>query len=289
MKFGLRNFAIRHEAIASFAAYSVLFLASSPVKADILVAINSIGYNGTWERFASLTDAQQNTNAIESGTVPQRDLQMFLRQTADTVDVFQFVTAWNFGSNNPSNTRPGFMQISDIGFNSVDSLVAGWTDTNFDSYEIQVFGSNAMSRIGSTGNQETRAGVGPSDRITSGNWLEYNLNLTFQGLASNDTGGGTQRADDEPVAVLGDLFVLFESFADEDLDGNPNANLGFYRIDLEINQISWAVEQEVSGVFDETSTFEAPTTPIPETNSYGLLLGLIGLSLILKRRRRILH
>lgn len=254
---------------------------------NIFVSINSIGYVGSWEKFATLSDAQNNINAVDSGAVPQRDLQMYLSEGRATTDGFQMVTGYNLGSGNPSNTNEGFLQISDVGFASRDSLLAGWTDTNFDTYEVNLTGSNAMRRLSSTNpNQDTRLGVGPSDRSTNGNWLSYDLNLTFDNLNSSEVDPGVQRADDDPANVSGSLFVLFENPNLFDLDSNTNANLGFYRVNININMVSWAADNNVSEVVDNPSAFEASTTPVPESAAYSLIFAaLTGLWMVARRRR----
>lgn len=138
------------------------------------MSLDSLGYQGSWEKFTNLVDAQSGLNAVDSGIMPQRDLQIYLSQGGPSTTGFQMVTGWNLGAGNPSNSPVGFLQISDLGLVSVDSLSAGWTNTNFDTYQINLTGSNALRRISSSQtNQDTRMGVGPGTRSTNGNWLFY--------------------------------------------------------------------------------------------------------------------
>jgi hypothetical protein len=253
---------------------------------NIFVSIDSIGYVGSWEKFATLSDAQNDINPVNSGVIPQRDLQMYLSEGRTSPDGFQIVTGWNLGSGNPSNTNEGFLQISDIGFASRDSMSAGWTDANFDTYKVSLSGSNAMPRLSpSNTNQETRLGVGPDDRSTNGTWLSYGLDITFDNLTSTEDQPGVQQAEDDPSNVFGSLFVLFENPNDLDLDGNPNANKGFYRANIDINMTSWAVDNGVTEVVNDPSEFEASTTPVPEPASYPLIVAaLTGLWMLARRR-----
>ena len=260
---------------------------ASVSNALMLVSLNSVGYEGSWEKYGSLTDAENGINSVGSGSVPQRDLQMFLSEgRSSSADAFVMATGWNLGTGNPSNTNEGFLQVQDIGLATVDSLTGGWTDTNFDTYQINLSGTNALARTTSGGNQEARLGVGPSDRSTAGNWHSYQLDLIFSGVDSNETNPSVQRADDNPSAVSGNLFVLFENPNALDGDGNPNANQGFYRVDIAINMDSWAVKNGVPAVVDDPATFEATTTPAPEPSAYSILTAIfVGVSVLFLRRR----
>lgn len=273
-----------------FSALAASLCLTAPAHAVFLASLNSVGYNGSWEKFASLPDAQNAINAVDSGLVPQRDLQLYLSQGRSTTDAFQFVTWHHPLDDNPSNTNEGFVQISDFGLNTVDSLTGGWTDSNFDTYQINLSGSNALGQIGegpgAIVNQATRLGVGPSDRITNGDWLSYDLTLNFGGLSSSETSPGIQRAQDDPSLVSGNLFVLFESPSLLDLDDNPNANLGFYRVDISINSVSWAVDNNVPAVVDTPGLFEAATTPIPEPSTFAFAVAIFAATSVFSRRRR---
>lgn len=277
---------IRFASLRFFSLFCLSLFISSSAKASFYVSINSIGYTGIWQKFDSLSDAQSNINEVDSGTVPQRDLQLYLSQGSTSPDGFQMVTGWNLGAGNPSNTNNGFLQITDLGSTTVDSSSVGWTDSSFTTYQINLTGSNAQRRLSPTeGNQETRLGVGPSDRSTNGNWLSYDLSLNFGGLSSSETDPGIQTAVDEPSSVAGSLFVLFENPNLTDLDANPNANLGFYRVGLTINEISWAEDNNVPAVIDDTSTFEAPTTPVPEASTFAVVLSLLACLRVAAPRR----
>ena len=214
-------------------------------------------------------------------------MQMYLSEGGSSPDGFQMVTGWNLGTGNPSNTNEGFLQISDLGFASRDSLSAGWTDLTYETYQVNLVGSNAMRYLSASNqNQNTRLGVGPSDRSTNGNWLSYELNLEFTDLASSEVNPEIQRAEDEPLNVSGNLEILFENPNIVDTDGNPNANLGFYRVDIGINTISWSADNSVPEVINSTSTFEASPTPVPESASYPLLFAFLSFSCVLFHRRR---
>lgn len=252
----------------------------------IFVSLNSIGYEGSWQKYASLTDAQNDVNLVQSGVVPQRDLQIFLSQGGSSADQFVMATGHNLGAGNPSNTNEGFLQVQDIGLTTVDSLTGGWTDTNFDTYRVNLSGSNALARTSTAGNQEVRLGVGPSDRSTAGTWHSYDLELTFSGVTSSETTPGVQRADDNPSSVSGNMFILFENPSLLDLDSNPNANLGFYRVDISINMNSWAVDNNVPAVVDTPAAFEASTTPVPEPSTYSMLTAIFAGFCVLFLRRR---
>ena len=281
----------RHNRSSIFLYASVVGVSlclTSVSHALIFVSLNSVGYEGSWTKYGSLTDAENGTNSVATGAVPQRDLQMILSQGRSSADEFTMATGWNLGSGNPSNTNEGFLQVQDIGLSTVESLVGGWTDTNFDTYQVNLNGSNALARTPSAGNQEVRLGVGPSDRSTTGTWHFYELDLTFSGVDSNETDPGIQRADDDPSAVSGNLFVIFENPNVLDLDGNPNANLGFYRVDIAINMDSWAVDNGVPAVVDDPAIFEATTTPVPEPSAYSMLTAIfVGLWVLFLRRRSI--
>lgn len=269
-------------------ATSICLLFSHLGASSIYVSMDSLGYIGSWEKYDTLLDAQNEVNLVDSGLVPQRDLQIYLSQDRASTTGFQLVTGWNLGDGNPSNTNVGFLQISDIGLNTVDTLTAGWTSASFDLFRVSLTGSNALGRISPTEtNQEARLGVGPGTRSTNGNWLAYEMNLYFSNLSSTEPVSGIRRAEDEPADVFGDMFILFENPNALDLDGNPNQNQGFYRVQLSFNNISWAADHGVPEVVSSVSTFEATTTPVPESSTFAFMMSLGIFVVFLFRRRHV--
>jgi hypothetical protein len=108
--------------------------------------------------------------------------------------------------------------------------------------------------------------------------------LNFGGLSSGETDPGVQRAEDDPSSVFGSLFILFEN-PNATVEGNPNPNLGYYRVELTINEVSWAVDNGVPAVVDGTPVFEAPTTPVPEAGAFAVVLSLLACLQVAAARR----
>lgn len=263
---------MKYLAYLLFFVIGVEVYALSP--ALFVVKANDTTYSGNWTRYSNLANAQNKVNQIDAGTVPLRD---FAFHYDSSTKRFYFGTFWSAkdssGQYTPSNVREGFMQILDTTGSTINNANFAYSGANNETLSIQIQGSNAKTyEYNPDGThkgpdyyfQHARAGVGTdnspnSNKGDSGNWLNYSLNMTYDGVKSLD--GKTYNY----TALNGTLSILFEHT-------NPNntALNDFYRIELTTTaENSWAVSENSLELYD-TNGFIA----IPESSTYSLILGI---------------
>lgn len=248
----------------------------------IFANFNHLTYTGGWTRHANLTDAQNNANATDTGTVPLRDINF--SYNSETNRLF-FNTFWNAtdssGSGSPHNRREGFMQIYDETGSSITNVDYGYTGTNNETLNLTIEGANALgaefgadNKPNGVNNQYCRAGVGTnndplSNNGDNGDWLDFTLDFDYTGTLSSDE---TFFSVND---VSGTLSVLFQH-----KDPRHAALNGFYRIDLNItDENSWAVANNSDDLKDNTGV------TVPEPATYSILLGLVVLGVAIKSRK----
>ena len=248
---------------------------------DAFIASNTLSYEGVWQKFDTLNDAQGNTSSTDSGIISTRDLQFQFSDEPGN-SLFAFVTGFNLtaddGTQNPSNMNEGFLQIYDLGATTVTEADYSFFNSDNSGFQIQITGENAL-RFSS--NQYTRAGVGPDAAAPGnqggGNWLNYDFDMTFSGLDSN-LDGESAVTTEEAGDVSGSGFILFQ-FTDSDFP----ASLGFYRINLNIGDDSWAVANNPPSTF--TNEIESDQGVVPEPRAFALISGIFAAFALLRRRR----
>lgn len=248
----------------------------------VLVSYDDFNYAGTVTRYATLADAQNQTNALGSATIATRSngAQTTLTDARDgyiyvdtTNSYIQFGTAWYFtttgpgdGVGNPNNSNDGFIQyVDDTGTPSVSG---GWSN-GLTRYSLTIGGGTGdtfdAARLGAPG-------VGGAASTTAGLFRAFDFSLVadFGAAASCDASGlcATQAG---PSALGGGVSGIFEN----DNVTDPAAT-GFYAFDYTFALGSWASANDATWNGGEFSPGSAFSATVPEPAS----LALVGLSLL---------
>ncbi len=266
-------------------------LGASAFAGDYYVSTDAWNYNGTVTRYATLADAQGNTNAVNVGTMQNRDGGMFTNRNAPTSYAGAgnensniLLTAWYYstdqtqapysGFGNPNNTSDSFMQLYDIPGITVSNSSAYWSG-GFSTLNVSINGSNAgateFARMWPTNNGGGDGGV----------FLNYSLNYSVSGLNATYDNSTGWMADFSSRGVMNGAFTgLFQNTS----ISNPSQN-GFYTFNVNLfnSGTTWAETNSanLNGAF-APSQFAAP---VPEPASLAVL-GLGALGLIRRRRSK---
>lgn len=272
------------------------------------VSTDRFGYTGTVQRYASLQDAQNGTNSIDTISVGDRDLALSLADNDTTIaDENIMMGSWwytldtHFSAtqgragwgNTRGNTGVGFMQLYDWDGSTDSTVSMEFTDfdgTYYTAFDLLVQGGNATRT-------DDYARLSAYDNVNDGGtWHEYTLDLTATGLQGVDLGGVIESTN-QPTGVTGSFTGIFEITENQ----TSPANQGFYTIDFTLTMTNWAwsnrwgLTSEVSSdggnsFFDgrfADSTFRTVQAPIPEPATISLLgLGLAGLAARRIRRKK---
>lgn len=253
-----------------------------------------LGYTTTATRYNSLADLQTKTNPIDFVTIGDRDIRIW--SNIDTVNdrIFNQIYGSFFYSTDPSgnpgagnttgNTGPGFMQIFDDDFSTVDTWRMAFD--NFDG----TYWTEANLKI--TGSDDDQAPTPSPARFSIYNndndigiFHSYNLDVTVTGLEGLEAAPDLILATNHPTGVTGTLKAVFQLTE----NNTSPADQGFYDIEMTFNMNNWAWDNREDLTYPESgfagSFFLAP--PVPEPATIGLLsvLGMAGL-LVLRRRLR---
>lgn len=270
---------------------SMFAVACAAVQAqNFYASTDKFGYAGTMTKYASLSDAQAQTNAISSHNFWQRDGALYVLQGGSSFDPVNpdanvFMTAWYYttdathgeysGWGNPNNNTDSFVQLYDADGSTTVTKSGGWTSAAYDTFHLNVSGVNSnytddFSRLWNG----KPAGAGEP---TKGAFVNYELDVTATGLAGTEIDPGFFESSNHPTSVSGSFRGIFENQSTTDLDSN-----GFYRFDLALNDTNWAFGQtNLNGAFAD-STFGAAAVPEPTSMA---VLGL-GVAALLRRRRK---
>ncbi len=267
-------------AVACTAVHAQTFYAST----------DKFGYIGSMTKYASLADAQAQTNAVSTHAYSQRDGAMYVLQNAASFDATNpdtniFMTAWYYttdqthgaysGWGNPNNNTDSFVQLYDDNASTTVTKTGGWTSGAYDTFHFNVTGVNAtnaddFSRLWNG----KPAGAGEP---TKGAFLNYELDVTATGLNGVEINPGFFESNGHPTSITGSFRGIFENQSTTD----PTSN-GYFRFDLTLNDTNWAFAQSnLNGAFSD-STFGAAAVPEPASMA---ALGL-GIAAILRRRRK---
>ncbi len=274
--------------------------------AKFIVSTDRVSYTGTLTKYATLADAQAQTNPVGGPyTIPNRDTaapyntayrdagMYFVKNMPayDPQDANILLTAWWYttdpnhgaysGWGNPNNTNTGFLQLYD-GDGSTETAASAsfsdWDGTYWTTFTLEVNGLNAIYDANDPSNDYARLwhapGIGGAGGLTKGIFHTYDLDVTFGGLQGQAVGGDIV-ATDHPDSVVGTFTGIFENTNTLD----PQYN-GFYVIDYTFGMDNWAWgnQGDLNGAFSD-SLFAVPAPG-------AVVLGMIGLGLIgwVKRR-----
>lgn len=264
------------------------------------LASDRFGYEGTYTKYATLSDAQNHVNPLGTGDVLQRDLSMYIVRDSPSFysDATYFTTAWFYtttgpglGAGNPSNTNLSFLQIANDPSVGLGPLIgtadAYWTSAALNEFRITASGTgadgaNSAARFGDADSANKAASA------TQGEFVSYNLDATFSGLNpavyNPTTGAYESNGDPAGVSVAGTFTALFHNTSAT----NPASN-GFYTIDLTLNTASWAYanRDSLNDVYPFTPSLYGASAVVPEPASLVLAgLGVLGALAHVRHRRR---
>lgn len=248
----LKQLAFRTGLVA--AAWACAALAHA---ASVNVEFENFTYSGSVTRYATLTDAQNQTNAtggpytiltVSNGprtTRPDaRDGALIVTSAAPPAygsDFTQFLTSWYFttvpangdGWGNPQNTNDGFFQYY---LESSPTVTGGW-QPGYTQFQLTLSGGNGDSY------DDARfwpAPDGGASAISYGEFIEFNLNVSAT-FASPATLNGTTNwyeTNEMPTSMTGTVTGIFHN----DQLADPTYN-GYYRFDYTTTGPgSWAAD-----------------------------------------------
>ena len=283
-------------------ALTALACASWAQAAPLSVGYDNFTYSGTVTRYATLADAQNQTNATSGphtigtavngtqSTRPNaRDGNLNITSSAPAAygaDLTYLSTAWYFttspaqgnGWGNPNNTNDGFIQYYLT--SSAPTVTGGWSPS-YTQFQLTVAGGNGNS--GGNGRFWPAPASGASD-ISYGEFVDFNLNLNahFASPASLNPGTGWYESAAMPSSMTGTLTGIFHNTQTTDTGYN-----GYYRFNYTLTGSgSWAADNSATWVpaYPPSSLWAAPAAAVPATVAPVPSLGqgaLLGLSLAL--------
>lgn len=267
-------------------AAAMIFVAgAAQAQFDGLISTDRFGYTGTVVRYASLADAQSGSNPIETVSIGDRDLSVYVAHN-DTVDAdFNYMGgSWwyttdasgNAGHGNTrGNTGPGFLQLYDEDANTDTSV-----SMSFDNFDGTHYTEFNLSLQGTNAGAADYGRLSVYDNVNDGGiWHTYNLSLTATGLTGMEVSPGIIESGTHPTGVSGSIAGIFEITENQ----TSPANQGFYVFDFDINMVNWAYENrnDLTGQYAFADSLFR-TVPTPAT---GALIALAGVGAARRRRR----
>ena len=279
---------------------SLTFISQSSTAAvGGVFSTDRLGYTGTVVRYLTEADAQNAVNPQDTIAIgvdvpgddsrEHRDASFYFVDNAGAygVDSNVLTSSWWYtilgsaGSGNINgNTGIGFMQLYDengstdtsisMDFSNFDGTY--WTDFTLSAQGVNATAADDYSRFSAYDNVED-----------AGTYLEYDLNIMVSGLEGVEAGNIIE-ANNHPTGVSGSFSGLFERGAGDDGDGD--ANLGFYTIDLDFDMENWAfanngsldgLYQQDGNIYDSLFVSAVPVPAAAWLFGSGLL-GLVGIA-----------
>jgi len=265
-------------------------LGANAFAGDFAVSTDAFNYNGTVTRYATLADAQTQTNAIGSGVMQNRDGGIYQGKNSPTSylgagfensDVL--LTAWYYttdpshgaysGWGNPNNTNDSFIQLYDDAGAFTTSSDAYWS-AGFSTLNVSISGANAGAAASS------RMWPGVNNGGQGGTFLSYNINYAVSGLAPTLDGMTGWMADSSSRGSLSGSFTgIFENTS-----ASVPANNGFYVFDVNLFDSGSTYAEDNLGSLNGAFAPSFFAAPVPEPASMAVLgLGAVAL---LRRRKK---
>ena len=298
---------MRRFALFTFMVVLALFVANSALaSSSFMVSTDRVSYTGTVTVYDTIEDARAAVNARSGPTsipnritdspydTPNRDAGMLFSNSFQGQDDSNILlTSWYYttvdntngfpkdnplgdkyysGYGNPNNTNTGFIQLYDED-GSTDLTSSGsfsdFDGTYYTTFNLQVSGENApysedWSRLWHAPQ------VGGASVLTAGQFIEYNLNITFGGLQGVQTGDLIE-AYTHPDSVVGTLTGIFENTdftgyigsSGQPATDDPSLS-GFYVFDFTFNMDNWAFGQGDEALNGDLEiSYFAEAVPVP--------------------------
>lgn len=245
------------------------------------ISTDRFGYSGTVERYATLSDAQNKTNIVNTVAITNRDLALYVSSVNEDINIIMgswWYTTHSSGSagygNVTGNSGRGFVQLYDN-----DGSTDVTRSFSFGDFDGTYYTSFTMNLTGSNANADdySRFWVdyqgGGADKVV---YHDYELNLTASGLEGVETNGVIE-AFNHPTSVIGDFTGLFQNVSTTFPQNNA-----YYVFDLDLSMTNWAYENRLNLTGDPFATSYFASTPEPGTF---LLVGIGAVGAMFIRRR----
>lgn len=214
-----------------------------------MFSTDRFGYEGVVTRYATLTDAQSETNPIEVTNITDRDAAITItRGYGEDRNIIMgswwYTLEENCGADQGTagfgnvygNSGVGFVQLYDSA--GVTDMDVSMEFQDYDGSYWTEFVLHVAGESANYGNAYARFWVeyqgGGADVVV---YHSYDLTLTAGGLEGVEGPSGVIEATNHPTSVTGTYTGIFENVSTSYPENN-----GFYRFDLTLNTDCWAYD-----------------------------------------------
>jgi len=260
----------RRTVLRLLAAMCLWAAANSAIQAQgqFYFITDQAGYTGSWTFYKTQADAQNHTNAVSSGAIPQLNLGVYITNglypaSGGPPNSSIITTNWYSskdatpGTGNTSNQSLGFFQLYNDPANPSTKNTAAWSQ-DLKSITISETGANVKGLPGLDSRFSPLPSLGFKE--TTGEYLSYAFNATATGL----NGVATMGAIEDNVGKAGDFTGSFNALFQN--TGGNKALEGFYDINLNFNNKSTVDPVNFPNFINANDQF-ASTLVLPEPAS----------------------